>query len=75
MGRREEINKELDQLAIEIEKDAVLARGDHAAKFVSAPDTHMPDTHILLDIVIPQRASTRLQIRISTDPVEDGGPS
>ncbi|MBR8030097.1 hypothetical protein KDX27_41325 [Burkholderia cenocepacia] len=70
MGRREDINKELDQLAIEIEKDAVLARYEHAAKNRPALETHL-----LLDIVIPQNAQTRLQIRISTQPVDDGETS
>ncbi|WP_343671363.1 hypothetical protein [Paraburkholderia heleia] len=70
MGRREDINKELDQLAIEIEKDAMLARYEHAAKNRPALATDL-----LLDIVIPQNAQTRLQIRISTQPVDDGETS
>ncbi|MFP3562957.1 hypothetical protein [Paraburkholderia sp. SIMBA_030] len=70
MGRREEIRKELDQLAIEIEKDSMLARCEHAAKNRPALETHL-----LLDIAIPQNAPTRLQIRISTQPADDGETS
>ncbi|REE18174.1 hypothetical protein B0G71_1171 [Paraburkholderia sp. BL27I4N3] len=70
MGRPEEISKEFDQLASEIEKDALLAHGGQAAKTVSAPETH-----IRLELVIAQHAPTRVQIRISTEPVDDGGPT
>ncbi len=70
MGRREEISTELDQLANEIEKDALRARDEHAPKIVS-----VLDMHLLVEIVIPRHASTRLQIRVSTNPVTDGGPS
>ncbi|MGF6304726.1 MULTISPECIES: hypothetical protein [Paraburkholderia] len=70
MGRREEISKELDQLATEIEKDALLARGGHAAKIPSAPDIH-----IRLELVIAQQVPIGFQIHLSTEPVDDGGPS
>lgn len=70
MGRREEISRELDQLAIEIEQDALRAHGEHAPKIVLAPDMH-----VLVEIIIPQHASSGLQIRISTQRADDGGTS
>ncbi|REE18589.1 hypothetical protein B0G76_1715 [Paraburkholderia sp. BL23I1N1] len=70
MGRREEISKELDELAIEIEKDALLARGRQAAKIALAPETH-----IRLEFVIGQHAPTSVQICISTEPADDGAPA
>lgn len=70
MGRREEISKELDQLVTEIEKDNLPARGKRPAK---TPST--PQTHIRLELVIAQHAPSGFQIRISMEPVDDGGPS
>lgn len=70
MGRREEISKELDQLASEIEKEALPSRGEQAAKVVSARDTH-----IRLELVVTQHAPTSVQIRISTEPADDDRPS
>lgn len=70
MGRREEVSKELDQLASEIEKDALLARSGLAATIPSATETH-----VRLELVIARHGPIDLHIRLSTAPVEDGEPS